>query len=486
MSKFKNGFKNLKKSDQIILGIWFILSIIFFYSFIYNDILETMRVGISFWEELFQGEVRYFYGQKWELTSFAYQKQVQAVYDFPIYIVFALWNFPIWLVEHFTGIDVMNSALCLMWGKTLILISVFLITNSIYKLCKTLDVSEKMCFVACLLFLSSNFFTTSIVMMTAYDIIALYFAIEGANYYFKGSNRGFILCFMCAIPLKFFALLLFVPLLLLKEKRIPHIIGKCFLGIAPILIFRLLLPCQAVVGDPSTVAFNLTNMLKSTNLSNLAWIYAVYHRIPISIGEIYPAIVLWIMLLILCYVVKIDSQEKLNQWGIYVCFAAYAILFVFCMSHPYWILIMIPFVVVMMVQNMKGFYFNLILETGFTWGMILASIFRFPWCFGNGLVSGMFWPLLLGKQSVFKSVTPVSILTEFGISENGFGYFIGIGNTVFVACIFLFAIFNFPTLKNKISTYDFKEADSRFIFYLRILAGIVIALIPMVMYIIGT
>lgn len=123
---------------------------------------------------------------------------------------------------------------------------------------------------------------TSVIMMSAYDIIALYFAIKGIDYYFQGKNKGFLLCFMCAIPLKFFALLLFVPLLLLKEKRIPQIIGSGILSILPILIFRFLLPCRAVMGDASTVSFSLSNMLKSTELSNLAWIYAVYHEAPLQ------------------------------------------------------------------------------------------------------------------------------------------------------------------------------------------------------------
>lgn len=79
--------------------------------------LETMRVSISFWEELIHGNLHYFYGGRWQQTSAAYVKEVQAVYDFPIYIVFAIWNFPIWLVEHFGKVDVMNSVLCMMWEK---------------------------------------------------------------------------------------------------------------------------------------------------------------------------------------------------------------------------------------------------------------------------------------------------------------------------------------------------------------------------------
>lgn len=170
--------------QQIFYFAWLLISVGLFYSFIYNDILETMCVSISFWEELIHGNLHYFYGGRWQQTSAAYVKEVQAVYDFPIYIVFAIWNFPIWLVEHFGKVDVMNSVLCMMWEKTLLLVSVLLITKALYRLCRTLDLNENLSSLACLLFLSSNFFMTSVIMMSAYDIIALYFAIKGIDYYF--------------------------------------------------------------------------------------------------------------------------------------------------------------------------------------------------------------------------------------------------------------------------------------------------------------
>lgn len=57
--KKKNG-KNL-----IIGGSFFlIISLVFFYSFIYNDIIETMRMGMDVWYSMFDGQLNYFYSQK--------------------------------------------------------------------------------------------------------------------------------------------------------------------------------------------------------------------------------------------------------------------------------------------------------------------------------------------------------------------------------------------------------------------------------------
>ena len=142
-NKAKLNVWNKKISRRMIIpGFFLLISLVFFYSFIYNDILETMRVGINFWTDLFAGNVKYFYAGRWEMTPFAYTKEVQAVYDFPIYIVFAIWNFPLWIAENFFGVDIFNSVPCLMWGKTLLLVAVALITRSLYRLCLTLELKE--------------------------------------------------------------------------------------------------------------------------------------------------------------------------------------------------------------------------------------------------------------------------------------------------------------------------------------------------------
>ena len=142
-------------------------------------------MGIDVWYSLFDGQLNYFYARRTPVDAIAYPKTVQGVYDFPIYIVFALWNFPLWIVENFFDVDVFRSPLCLMWGKTLLLLASVMIMGALYHLCRTLEVDEKNSFLAVVLFLTSNFFMSSIIMMSAYDIVVLYFAILGIDYFFR-------------------------------------------------------------------------------------------------------------------------------------------------------------------------------------------------------------------------------------------------------------------------------------------------------------
>ena len=71
----------------VLLLIYAVISLALFYSYIYNDILETTRMGIRFWEDLFSGRIRFFYNEFVTMSPVAYAKDVQgspAVSDFQI------------------------------------------------------------------------------------------------------------------------------------------------------------------------------------------------------------------------------------------------------------------------------------------------------------------------------------------------------------------------------------------------------------------
>ena len=472
-----NELSQTAKGRWILAGsaAYLLLCLIFFYSFIYNDIIETMRMGIDVWYSLFDGQLNYFYARRTPVNAIAYPKTVQGVYDFPIYIVFALWNLPLWIAENFFDVDVFRSPLCLMWGKTPLLLASVLIVGALYRLCRTLEVSEKNSLFAVILFLTSNFFVSSIIMMSAYDIVVLYFAILGIDYYFRGDMKKFTLCFMCAIPLKFFALLIFVPLVLLREKRIWKIVVYLVVSVLPILVFRFFIPCRAVFEDPSSVALSLKNIFESTELSNLAFLYTVTYEWETSLSRIYLSLAFWGILYLICYFYKLESEEKIKKWGIYICFLTFANLFITCMTHPYWIMLLVPFTVIIMAMNSRYSYVNLVLETLMTWGMLLAQIFKFPWCFGSALVAGMFWPSILGQKEEFTGYTVLNVLKRLAL-EGAQGYLIGAGCTAFFGCIVLFAVLNFPGWKRELPVINKG---------IRMLAGCCLALVPISLYAVG-
>ena len=188
------------------------------------------------------------------------------------------------------------------------------------------------------------------------------------------------------------------------------------------------------------------------------------------------------ILYLFCYFYKPETDEEIKKWSIYICFLTFANLFITCMTHPYWIMILLPFIVLIMGMNRKYIYANMVLETVMTLGLILAQIFKFPWCFGSALVAGMFWPSILGKQVEFEGYTMMNILQELGL-EGASKYGIGMGCTIFFGCILVFAVLNFPGWKKELPIV--KDMSITWIVVARVLAGFVIALFPIGMYMVS-
>ena len=134
---------NNSMNYKICIGVVSVISLIFFYSYTYGDIVSTARMGITLWDNVFSGTIREFYRDRVYMTITAYAQDMWATYDFPIYIIFAIWNFPLWLLEHFAGVDVLNNALCMMWTKTMLLPFIYFLIQALYRVCTALKMEEE-------------------------------------------------------------------------------------------------------------------------------------------------------------------------------------------------------------------------------------------------------------------------------------------------------------------------------------------------------
>ena len=92
----------------------------FYLTYFYTDVAITTRSGIDFWTFLFDGQIGQFYELSKNMTFYD-TLHCDALYDFSVYIIFAIWDFPLWLVEKFNGIDALYSTPCLLWAKGIML-----------------------------------------------------------------------------------------------------------------------------------------------------------------------------------------------------------------------------------------------------------------------------------------------------------------------------------------------------------------------------
>lgn len=497
--------KNKSTRKYAIATVGFIvITLFFFYAFIYNDILETSRCGVNFWHDLVEGKLRYFYARRTDMPAIAYQRVVRASYEFPIYIVFAIWNFPLFLLEKFAHVDIFGSVLCLMWAKTILLFFVVLLCIEIVKICKKLAMKKETIAIVVMLFLTANFLTTSVVMMSSYEVISLYFSLIAINKYMEGDGTGFLIYFTIAVSMKYFALFIFIPLLLLKEKNIFKIAGNVLITILPVLACRLLIPMGISYPDISDAAERITayatsiltasasgtaaiaeavvaNASHGMGIGNLGFLYALQYYLEIGTGRMYYSVFAFVTLYVICYVVKIEKQEELNKWVIYVCVLAYGLLFTTFFTHAYWIVLLVPFLVILIGQNSKYLYINMLLEMALTWGMIMAQMVRFSWLYGSAIAECMYIPKIVGelKKEEYQQFTIGNLIQNLGMDfDNISNGITGLGMGIFISCLVLFFVLNFPKAEWKFKVTCEGETIKWWLVGIRVLAGWCIALVP--------
>jgi hypothetical protein len=476
----KQFFPGNRKLSMLFI-LYMAVSLFLFYGYIYNDILETSRMGIAVWEELFSGRIRHFYYDSFLMDPYGYEKVVHGGYDFPIYIIFAAWDLPLYLIHLVWKTDVFKNAFLLMWAKSILVLFVILLLKEVRRMCQLLGLSGEDGLLCCSLILSSGFFVSSIIIIGGYDIIPIYFALCGINCYLEEDNKKFLLMFAIAIPLKLFALFAFIPLLLLKIKNPLKVIGFSILPFISIAIFRVLIPKMNIGNAGGALVSNDLG-----DISNIALVYATEYKGKLVLGDIYYSVAAFTLLFACCYFIKLSNKEQYQKCVPYCCFASYAAYFLTSYSHPYWLITIVPFLVIVLVQNKKYLHVNLLLEVVMTYGLLAAELFSFPWCYGNKVVCNLFWKQIFGIKLPIDEMNIISILkNRMGMeaATKISNAITGAGSTVFLVCTLLFLILNLPYLpERKVRLLHENETAEEWVYIFRFVISLLVALIPLTIY----
>lgn len=462
-------FETKEKVFGILVAV---LSLVIFYSYIYGDITTTARMGISLWDNVFNGTLRAFYQDRVRMTTAAYVQDVWATYDFPIYIIFAVWNFPLWLLEHFAHMDVMNNAVCLMWIKTMLLPFLYLFMTILFRVCRQAKMSVRQSMLVCVLMMSSEFVVSSVFIISQYDIIGMCFVLLGINAYLENDMKKFCFWFAVATPLKLFAILIFVPLLVLKEKRLGRIIGYLAVVAAVLEIIRIIIPT------------------KSNNLDENGQMMIQFpfeYTAHLGLNEVYLFVMLMGIIVLVCYFVKIEDEKRYFEYVAYLCFIVYFVEFSTMKGLPYWLIMMVPYISIITVFRSEYFAANAILDFLMGTGLVFAQMFRFDWCFDSNTVTGMFWPLVLGQKAVSEPLSFVSLLSEItaGNSDKIVEHAIGLGSSVFVGCGIIFAVLNCPLINRKFHVIQTDEKWGRIYLVFRVVVAVFTGMIPLALYVLA-
>lgn len=209
-----------------------------FFTVHYTDIMITYKHSLEFLNCAWEGKLSEFY-----LYTNTYVEGLGnvgvAMYPMTVYLIFAIWNLPIWLLMKAGLLWYPDSRPCWLWCKGLLIVALvgacWLMCSILKEVGKKREEQEEALF----LLLTALLFVEPIFAAAQYDIICLFFILLGIRQRLRDGRLTLkvVLIFAWASTLKFFALLVFAIVVLLDEKRLWRIFLALLVGFAGMKLF---------------------------------------------------------------------------------------------------------------------------------------------------------------------------------------------------------------------------------------------------------
>lgn len=388
----KEIINRIKNSSKLIKSLWiFVVVCAIFISCMhtYNDILVTGKQGLVFWDILFSGKILNFYNEAIVYSGNQYYPIEQyALYPFLYYVIFAVFEFPLWLLEKILSVNVYNSIFGNIYNKFILLFFVALDLYALNKVLKQMNNNEEDINIYLLIYTSSMTLITSTYITGQYDVMNIFFILMGYYYWLKKDIKKFIIYFAISINLKYFGLMYFIPLLLIDEKNILKILYKTLLAIAPTLVLMLIFSIGSS-GAAGGVGTGIVSMYISKFIVN-----------DISLGnhEISSFLVLSLLSCVIAYFYSYkDDKDRINV-SLFVLLLLLGAFSLIARIIAYWAVLLVPVLVLCIANTKDNENKMLILEAVLCFALGLYQYFFFNWMFCAKTTSAMgFLPLIFNK-----------------------------------------------------------------------------------------
>lgn len=363
---------------NIFYAVYIAVFLIFFYGYFYSDILITTGHGVSFWDVLFQGKIRDFYALcHCDVQTDAYHVDLNPGYDFLIYVLFGIWDFPLWIASRVFHIDIWHSIICMMWAKTIIIVFIVLTMTTLKRLCDLYGIEEKKDVLY--FFLSSPYLASCAIVNSQYDIIISYFMLNGLYYLSKGDKKKFMINIAISAVLKPFSLLIYVPLILYYEKNVIKIMVDTICVLFLYLFLKIFIP-------------NHTQLMTYS-----AVLTFFHHKINIVDVEVPIFFLLSFSFWILCYIYKPDEEKRYLDIFL-ISYTTFAIFFTTCGTNPYWCIMIVPFACILAGLNKKYRVVSILLDTVGSICLIGYYIINYQWCYDANILRTSYFSKLFGMH----------------------------------------------------------------------------------------
>ena len=319
------GDQDVSPWEKVVFAI---ITVLCFTCFYHSDILNTAGSAFTF----LNGHVLDFYSVNADLGYYD-------IYMPGVYILFAIWNIPLYILGYGRTLvpfpEMSYPYPVYLWFKLLPALCYFLTSFLIKEIMMEVGFSERKSRIAQLVWIACPLGFLSQFTHGQYDIFALFVSLLGFLSYLRRHNKRFMLFFIIAVTFKYFALLYFMPMLLLREKNF----WKAALKTVMVVILNVPMLLNQGYGA-GYVEFMARNSLIARVLYP--------HLVLGHGGADLPVIpVLFILLFVHVYFFAKEAPTKEGVFSQVVCYANFAnfAMFGFLFWHPQWLLYATPFLV---------------------------------------------------------------------------------------------------------------------------------------------
>lgn len=483
---------------------WIILIIsivLFSCCYMYTDLPFSSAAGIRLLNCIAEGNLPMFYWSHYPgvENSVLAAGSTGGAYDVIIYVIFALYNLPLWIWEKITGLSFLLFYPLRVYVKGIIWLFSGVSAYFLYKIAVQCKVKKENAIWAPILFLSSGIFFATEVTIGGYDIISVAFSLLGIYGFLKKNDKCFLVSFGIAVATKLFAFWLFIPLLLLREKKIWKIMLKILFIISFIAIPKAYFTIasrnrmlqQAVEQSGETVekaaekvTSAVNDVIAHSGVINDALFPTDYTATYtfFSIRNLPLVFVGMFAVWICCYLMKSEVKEI---EVIYLCALVMSIFIMTVKVHPYWGILLVPYLSLLLVMNPTKIKENMFLELLISVGYVMNKAILYPWGFSMSQIERM-----IGPQYVFsydKENTNVArfgveglvyeLSQKIGISEINIAH---IFSSLFVVSLVIFLLLNRPNKIEKETTSIGETEGFRVSMRTRFFFSLFVAVMPII------
>ena len=381
-SQRKQPVQKYLTTENAILFLAMLLPLVSVY---YDDANSIIRQGMNVWEALFSGHFLHYFSLCGESVKQGLMVH-QANYGLVMNLILAVWNLPLWIAEKIAGGNILEHFAARVWGKSEMLLCAWICVGLLKRIAGKLGFDEKRKQLLGFLFLSSAWLVLGALLVAQIDIICMVFILLAFEALLDENIRKFLIFFTLSVLTKEFAVFVFLPIILLKEKNLIKAGAMMVLPFAVSFVMNLPFkwadPAGALLKKPRTwVMIDQLTRMRITLFGEI--------RIPAFFIALAAVVVV-------SYMTVVPDKKDLPKWMTYMGLIGMLPVFVCAYSYPYWGVLLLPFVLLLMLWEKDKLFLKLFLETAAILALMVADMVEFPWVFQK--VGGMLPDFLFGLQ----------------------------------------------------------------------------------------